>query len=281
MPLPSQDYTSHNRYAVVVVPPRLAQNPCMRFTTSVCAMSRAICMTALIVAGGCTSTHVVPNEYPFSAPEDMLSGATGSLAWSSMLAKHASQTDELYRCATDKTACRGRLKSFNRAISRADALTPDEQIELVNFYINKGRYARDRTKRLYDEDGHKTAVLRNQWTTLYDFLLKGGDCEDYATAKYFMLRELGFAASALRVVVTYDRRARGYHAVLAVRRPDESIWLLESDNSVKKTSHSGYRYIYALNEHSIWDHRDDYVGPILSQATTSNNTDERGTYENN
>ncbi|CAN0508126.1 unnamed protein product [Scytosiphon promiscuus] len=65
----------------------------------------------------------------------------------------------------------------------------------------------------------------------------------------------------MRVVVTYSRELRGYHAILAVRLADDSVWLLDSDNRIRKSSHYGYRYIFALNEHSIWDHRKDYVGP--------------------
>ena len=90
---------------------------------------------------------------------------------------------------------------------------------------------------------------------VYDFLIEGGDCEDYATAKYFMLVELGIEVSDLRVVVTYSDKLFGYHAVLALRQPDNSIWLLDSNYPIKKNSHMGYRWIYAMNEQAVWDHR--------------------------
>jgi len=102
---------------------------------------------------------------------------------------------------------------------------------------------------------------RRHWSSLYQFLIKGGDCEDYASSKYFMLRELGFDAADLRVVVERSRELGGIHAVLAVRRPDGAIWLLDSDNRIRKRSHRGYRFIYAMNERFVWDHREDYLGP--------------------
>ena len=83
---------------------------------------------------------------------------------------------------------------------------------------------------------------------------RGGDCEDYAVAKYFLLRELGFPAEDMRVLVTYDRSVRAHHAVLAVRREDGSSWLLELDNTIVKGNQWGYRFIYALNEEGIWDY---------------------------
>ena len=61
----------------------------------------------------------------------------------------------------------------------------------------------------------------------------------------------------MRVVVTYETKLRGYHAVLAYRWPDNEVWLLESDNHIRKRSHSGYRYVYAVNEQGIWDYRED------------------------
>ena len=208
------------------------------------------------------------NEYPFYNSEDLLADASLFTPWSQAVQRHSSQREQLLACLnpsqSSEQACKGRLRTFNRAMTKAKELSTDDQIELVNFYINRSNYKDDRRQRIYDEHGETVEIIRNHWTTLYDFLRKGGDCEDYATSKYFMLRELGFEADNLRVVVTYERQLRGKHAVLAVRRSDGSIWLLDSDNSVKKRSHTGYRYIYAMNENAVWDHRPDYQGADLT-----------------
>ncbi|MBW7948110.1 MAG: transglutaminase-like cysteine peptidase [Pseudorhodoplanes sp.] len=51
-----------------------------------------------------------------------------------------------------------------------------------------------------------------------------GDCEDYALAKYLALREAGFAASELRLVIVRLPLSGIDHAVLAVRH--EGRWLI-------------------------------------------------------
>ena len=220
--------------------------------------------TALLLCGCWLAATVasadVRNAYPFDACDDLLATAADFESWYSAVVAHAQSRATLYQCAVDQKACRGRLKSFNRLMERAGALTRDEQIELVHYYINRGRYDEDRWRKIHNEEGKRIGWSRNSWTSLHDFLLRGGDCEDYASSKYFMLRELGFAAEELRVVVARSRELGGSHAVLAIRQPDGAVWLLDSDNRIRKNSHRGYRYLYAMNEEFVWDHRDDYEG---------------------
>lgn len=212
--------------------------------------------TLSLIAG--LSTAAGSNAYRFDNTGDYLAAASEFASWSSTLERHQEQQLSLYACPAQPKSCRGRLRSFHRVLEKSKPLEREEQIELVQFYINRTRYDDDHPQRIFDHNGKKVGVQRNHWSTLYDFLIKGGDCEDYAAAKYFMLRELGFAPSDMRVVVTYERRLRGYHAVLAVQQPNGAVWLLDSDNRIRKKSHRGYRYIYAMNEDSVWDHRADF-----------------------
>ncbi len=43
-----------------------------------------------------------------------------------------------------------------------------------------------------------------------------GDCADYAIAKFFALRYLGYSNEEMRIAVVYDRMRRIGHAVLAI-----------------------------------------------------------------
>ena len=194
-------------------------------------------------------------QYPFDAPADYLAPAGEMSGWAATLARHADQRAWLADCSLGERRCRGRVRSLAEVLERGRSLSETDQISLVNYYINRTKYKDDRPQRLYDAEGNKLGVMRSSWTTLYDFLTKGGDCEDYATAKYFMLRELGWSAERLKVVVVWEIRERGYHGLLAVKQADGSVWLLDSDNRIKKKSHRGYRYLYAMNEHSVWDHQ--------------------------
>jgi len=193
-------------------------------------------------------------NYKFDAPGDYLGRATGWPAWAQNLERQAADREAIRRCLDQESACSGKLKSLRYILVKGAALDRDRQLRLVNRYINKRRYRRDRRQTSLSVAPGGEAVLRNHWTTLLEFLRRGGDCEDYAVAKYFLLRELGYPAEDLRVLVTYEKLARDYHAVLAVRREDGSSWLLESDNTIVKGKHRRYRFIYALNEEGIWDH---------------------------
>ena len=204
-----------------------------------------------LTAGLSATAHA---GYHFDEPDTFLAGADAFPAWAEALERHAAERALIEDCVVSEEACEGRLKGLRHVIIKGAGLEPDKQLSLVNRYINKRRYRRDRSKLSLSvaEDGE--ARLRNQWATLVEFLNRGGDCEDYATAKYFLLRELGFKADDMRVVVSYDRSVRSHHAVLAIRRPDGSSWLLESDNTIRKKRQFGYRFIYAINEDGIWDH---------------------------
>jgi len=193
-------------------------------------------------------------NYSFDASDDYLAGATAWPAWAQNLERHTIEREAIRHCLEEQSACSGKLKSLRHVLVKGAALDRDRQLRLVNHYINKRRYKADRRQTSLSVVPGGEAELKNHWSTLLEFLKRGGDCEDYAVAKYFLLRELGFPAEDLRVLVTYEKRARDYHAVLAVRRDDGSSWLLESDDTIVKGNHRRYRFIYALNEEGIWDH---------------------------
>jgi len=192
--------------------------------------------------------------YRFDTPETYLAEAEALPAWGATLARHLEERFVIQSCLAAEEHCDGRLKGLRIVLEKGENLAPDKQLRLVNRYVNKRRYRKDRRQMSLSVAQGGQAKLRNHWTTLLDFLYKGGDCEDYATAKYFLLRELGFAAEDMRIVVSYDHSVREHHAVLAVRQDDDSSWLLEIDNTIRKSRQSNYRFIYAINENGIWDH---------------------------
>jgi predicted transglutaminase-like cysteine proteinase len=143
------------------------------------------------------------------------------------------------------------MRSLRPVLIRGATLSTEDKLRLANRYINRRHYRNDRD--------WKTTVSvsdrqRNQWRSLLEFLEKGGDCEDYATAKYFLLRALDVPADDLRIVVAWDRQARGYHALLAYRA-EKGAWLLDTDGSIKRGMQQRiFRYVFSLNEVGIWDH---------------------------
>lgn len=117
------------------------------------------------------------------------------------------------------------------------------QMEAVNRWANAKPYVEDITN----------WGLPDYWETPGEFIAHGGDCEDFAIAKYFSLVRLGFAARDLRIAVVSDSRAHDFHAVL-VANIDGTEWLLDNQiaEMVPLASQPQYTPIYALNEQGWW-----------------------------
>lgn len=216
-----------------------------------CGPGRMI--TAAVLAGLIALPAWGGAPYPFD-DNGYLGDASLLPDWSATLARHEAQTDTLTRCLADAASCPNYYRGLRLLLQKAEGLEPRRQIKLINYYVNKRRYRNDRTTRLSTPLSPEPLRYRSRWATVEEFMSRGGDCEDYATTKYFLLRQLGFDAEQLRVVVTYDRSAGGYHALVAVRRDDGQVLLLESDGTVIRGQRHNFRFIYSVNEHSIWDH---------------------------
>jgi predicted transglutaminase-like cysteine proteinase len=91
------------------------------------------------------------------------------------------------------------------------------------------------------------------WATPAEFLGRGGDCEDFAIAKYFLLRELGVPAEAMRIAVVQDNARALMHAVLVVQTTRGRFVL---DNLTAGIIPAGgaaqYVALFAVNQESIW-----------------------------
>ena len=184
--------------------------------------------------------------YSFDNVEDYFAAASQWTAWQETLDRHASQRPQIQHCLQDAASCERRLKGLRHLLVKGAELEADQQIRLVNRYINSQHYRDDRVS--FD------AAAGNQWQTLTEFLRHGGDCEDFAVAKYFILREFGFAADDMRIVIGKEASNSSHHAMLAVRS-GTGVLLLENDNTIRRNGAQEIsRFVYALNENAIWDH---------------------------
>jgi predicted transglutaminase-like cysteine proteinase len=117
------------------------------------------------------------------------------------------------------------------------------QMEAVNRWANARPYVEDIAN----------WNLPDYWETPGEFIAHGGDCEDFAIAKYFSLVRLGFPARDLRITIVSDSRAHDFHAVL-VANIDGMEWLLDNQiaEMVPLASQPQYTPVYALNEEGWW-----------------------------
>lgn len=147
------------------------------------------------------------------------------------------------RCeAGESSACRlAKWQAFLRDVSSASL---SDQLYQVNAYVNQVRYRSDQ----------RNWQRADFWAGPEQFFDRGGDCEDYAIAKYVALRAIGVPAEQLRIVVVYDRKTLADHALLAIAAPD-GVKVLDSNHKrVIDWEESNRRYspYYALNEQGVW-----------------------------
>ena len=115
----------------------------------------------------------------------------------------------------------------------------------VNRYMNAYRYVLDIVN----------YGLEDYWATPQEHVSNGGDCEDYAIAKYITLRKLGVASLDMRVVVLNDLNLKVQHAILAVYVGNKAYIL---DNQTRRVQPAEliyhYQPIYSVTEGAWWMH---------------------------
>ncbi len=124
------------------------------------------------------------------------------------------------------------------------------KLKIVNDFFNKIRYKRDL------DHWHK----RDYWASPFEFLGSGaGDCEDYAIAKYFALRELGIPDEKLKITyVKLKSRYKKYeeaHMVLNYyHKPNSVPVVLDNVNKKLKlaTAREDLKPIYSFNAVGLW-----------------------------
>lgn len=122
---------------------------------------------------------------------------------------------------------------------------PMTQLKEVNAHLNLHRYVLDIIN--YGTE--------NYWATPREFAIHDGDCKDYAIAKYFTLRKLGWSEADLRVVVLQDLNLNEAHAITVVY-VGATAYLL--DNLISEVVPAEivhhYRPYYSINEAGWWLH---------------------------
>jgi predicted transglutaminase-like cysteine proteinase len=203
--------------------------------------------------------HARLGPYSFETDDDWLIPAEAFPAWAELARRHAAESSLIAACLEDERRCPRHLRGYREIIVRLGERPRWDQVkrlDTVNRFINRRRWVSDRD---VDAPGG--------WRTLNDFLLSGGDCEDYAIAKYFMLRQLGFSAAELRIVFAYDRVVNDYHAVLAVKMDDRVLLMEIDDTLLTGAAQREYRFLFSINEIAVWDHMPETAAEEVRNRT--------------
>lgn len=143
---------------------------------------------------------------------------------------------------------RARLQAWKRyaAEHRGKPSMERELLADVNRTLNRIRFLDD-AEHWGQED---------YWATPAESVASnGGDCEDFAIAKYFLLKELGVPISKLRMTYVKATKLNQAHMVLAYYpRPDAEPLVLDNlEDAVRPASQrSDLIPVYSFNDEEVW-----------------------------
>ena len=143
-------------------------------------------------------------------------------------------------------AARVRVERLQTLVRLAGEVKEKRKLEQVNTFFNAIPYDSDWD--LWNKEDY--------WATPIEMLgIDGADCEDYAIAKYFTLRELGVPAKRLRITYVKALTLNQAHMVLAYY-PSPSAEPLILDNLETTIRSAGERDdlvpVYSFNGESLW-----------------------------
>jgi predicted transglutaminase-like cysteine proteinase len=207
-----------------------------------------------LFASGAIAFETPSSMRLFGHGERVTVGVAEFPKWTRVLQRHGQEE------AIERAPCRNGACALQRWRAHLDGLAGrarSEQLRSVNAYINGARFVADATN----------YGVADYWATPRELFARGGDCEDFAIAKYLSLRRLGWNMENVRVVVSMEERRHELHAVLAVKS-EGTIWIL--DNLLPEpTDHrriSHYRPIFSINEFAWWFHHGAGAPRLVSEA---------------
>ena len=156
---------------------------------------------------------------------------------------------------------RNRLETWD-SLMRLDKNTPEsEKLKRVNDFFNQTRFISDQIH----------WKKKDYWATPVEFLsTNGGDCEDFALAKYFTLRELGVSDKKLRLTYVKAIKLNQAHMVLSYFKTPASEPLL-LDNLDKEIRLASKRRdlvpVYSFNGSGLWLAKEREQGRLVGKSS--------------
>jgi len=143
-------------------------------------------------------------------------------------------------------AAEQRLEDWQRLHALAEDAPIDRQLEMVNRFFNRAEFVDD-----IDHWGEE-----DYWATPVELLsTNGGDCEDFAIAKYLTLKAMGVPDEQMRVVYVKALELDQAHMILAwYQTPGAEPLILDNlINDIKPASQRpDLEPVYSFNGEGLW-----------------------------
>jgi predicted transglutaminase-like cysteine proteinase len=196
-----------------------------------------------------------PHE-PFGMSTELAPAGPLWVKWRKIDDEIASDDAEVARCRADAATCSKAALTLIALIDEARTLDGRRQLGIVNRSLNLAI--------AYASDMSQHGVV-DQWSSALASLQRGrGDCEDYAIAKYYVLRAAGVPAEDLRLLIAHNYSDGDAHAVLAVRR--DGHWFILDNRKMVMLEDNGVRDLHPLFALDGGGVR-RFVAPVVMAAT--------------
>ena len=160
------------------------------------------------------------------------------------------------------TAIRDELDTVSVCSHTPDKCSSDAALKFLSIITEASKYeGRARIGQInravnlavkYTTDARRHGIP-DHWATPFETFESGqGDCEDYAIAKYALLRAMMWPANELRIVIVWDGRSRDYHAVEATHLGH--AWLILDNASLiisEDVNVRNYHPLFIITESSV------------------------------
>lgn len=156
---------------------------------------------------------------------------------------------------------RHRVENWDALMRTGRGINEKEKLQKVNDFFNQLRFVSDQIH----------WKQKDYWATPIEFLsTNGGDCEDFAIAKYFTLRELGVADKKLRLTYVKAIKLNQAHMVVSYFETPSSEPLL-LDNLDKEIRLASKRRdlvpVYSFNGNGLWLAKEREQGRLVGKSS--------------
>jgi len=156
---------------------------------------------------------------------------------------------------------RHRLESWDGLMRLDRGVSEKNKLREVNNFFNQLRF-------ISDEVHWKK---KDYWATPIEFLsTNGGDCEDFALAKYFTLRELGVPDKKLRLTYVKAIKLNQAHMVLSYfETPSSEPLILDNlDAEIRQASlRRDLLPVYSFNGKGLWLAKEREQGRLVGKSS--------------
>lgn len=209
------------------------------FADSIRDIPKSISVAFTNVSAGSMSGAIVRPTALFGTGERASADMSSFTKWSAMFDRFSREVNN--------GSSNDVVQRWKNSLAPLNGLPLTQMANEVNNLMNKVRYIGDQ----------KNWGKSDYWETPVEFLTYGGDCEDFAIAKYASLRALGVPDRAMRIAIVKDLEKGIPHAILIVYTEDGPMVL---DNQIKRMTEASsiahYKPIYSINRTAWWLHTD-------------------------